>query len=123
MPRMDTTATVSTTKEVRLSPQVRRKLLTEFRLYGQLKEQLDTLKSAMDKRKANIAALRDETGEMSLSLEGFTTTLVAPVRKKFNPKVFVREGGDMAVYNAAMEDVPSKPYEKVTCPGGKDDSE
>ena len=122
MPRLETAATV--TKELQLAPQIRRKLLQEFRLYGALKTQLDAIKSAMDKHKGVIAALRDETGEMSLSLEGFSTTLVAPIRKKFNPKRFVSDGGDLAIYNAAMEDVPVRPYEKITVAGEKDgDSE
>lgn len=120
MPRMETSVVATTTHEVKLAPSLRRKLLQEFKIYAQLKTQLDTIKSAMDKHKGNIAALRDETGEMSLSLEGFKTTLVAPIRKKFDKKVFVREGGDLAIYEAAMVDVPSAPFEKITCPGSRD---
>jgi hypothetical protein len=109
-------ATVSTTREVKLEPQLRRKLLTKLRTYQGYRKQLKALESIMDGIKAEIGALRTETGEQSISLEGFTSTLVAPVRKKFNPKTFVKLGGDIDIYNQANEETLSTPYEKVTCP-------
>lgn len=119
MPKVAPMATVSTTKEVKLEPKLRRKLLTEFRTYQSLKQTLDATQAAMDKHKAVIAELRDATGEMSLEIEGFKTTMVAPIRKVFDPKEFVANGGDLQIYNNSMKDVPSKPYEKITLPGTK----
>jgi hypothetical protein len=121
MPKQQQTVTATTTMEITLAPQIRRKLLTELRTYAQLHEQHKALELAMDKIKGKVAAIRDETGEQSLKLEGFTTTLVAPVRKKFNPKIYVKLGGDLELYNQAIEETLTKPYEKITCPGSKDE--
>jgi len=123
MPTLDTTVTVSTTKDIKLKPTLRMKLLKALRTYGELRSQRKVIELAMDKHKAVISDLRDETGEQSLSLEGYTTTLVAPIRKKFNARKFVSLGGDIAIYNQAMDDVPSRAYEKITVPGSKDDYE
>lgn len=114
--------TVSTTimKQVKLQPALRLKLSKEFRLYGQLKSQLDAITQAMDKSKAVIASIREQSGEASLSLDGYKTTLISPIRSKFNPKKFVADGGDLSIYNNAVESVPSKSYEKITLPGQKE---
>lgn len=114
-------ATVSTTKKITLRPLLRRKLLLSLRTYANLKGQIDALKSALEKQKGVIGALREETGEQSLSLEGFTITQVTAIRKKFNPKKFVTLGGDLEIYNQAQEEVPSKPYEKITVPGATEE--
>lgn len=119
MPKLSANVTVSTTKEVRIEPRLRRKLLQELRTYQSLKQTLDATQAAMDKIKATVSEIRDSTGEMSLELEGFKTTLVAPIRKVFDPKEFVANGGDMQIYNNSIKDVPSKPYEKITMPGSK----
>lgn len=121
MPKLAQTVTATTTQEITLAPQVRRKLLNEFRLYAELKSQAKALELAMDKHKAAIAAIRNETGEMSLALDGFKTTLVAGERKKFDPKKFVLLGGDLDVYNGAVKKTPIAPFEKITTPGEKDD--
>lgn len=114
------TVTVSTTEEVRLEPTVRRKLLTELRTYANLRDQVNVLEAAMDKIKDKVGAIRDEAGAQSLELEGFTVTLVAPTRKKFNPKTFVKLGGDIDIYNQANEETLVAPYNKITVPGNKD---
>lgn len=123
MPKLQQTVTATTTTEISLAPQIRRKLLTELRTYAQLHEQKKALELAMDKIKAKVAAIRDDTGEQSLKLEGFTTTLVAPTRKKFNPKIFVKLGGDLELYNQAVEETLTKSYEKITCPGSSDEED
>ena len=123
MPTFSTVATVSTTKEIKLTPVLTRKLLTELRTYAELKDHIKTLEYAADKHKATIGKLREETGEQSVSLEGFTVTLVAGTRKKFNPKKFVSLGGEIEIYNQAIDEVPTKPYEKVTCPHSPDEEE
>lgn len=118
MPKLSlqTNAVVSTTKEVRLAPTLRTKLLTRFHEYARLKAEADLLESKLDAKKAEIASLREDTGEASVQLEGFTSTLVAPERNVFDPKVFVKLGGDLDIYNQAVKKVPSKSYEKITTP-------
>lgn len=117
MPRIAQTVTVSTTQEITIKPSLRTKLLKELRQYAALKATLDETQGKMDAIKAKVGDLRDDTGEQSVSLEGFTVTLVAPTRKKFNPKLFVSNGGDLAIYNQSVEEKPTKSYEKITCPG------
>lgn len=123
MPVLSTVATVSTTKEITLKPALKRKLMTELRAYAAIKEQLKTLEHAADKHKDVIGKLREETGEQSLAIEGFKVTQVAPIRKKFNAKKFILIGGDISLFNEAHEDVPGKPFEKITLPGSKDRDE
>lgn len=123
MPRMEATATVTTTQEVRLAPGLRKKLLTKLSTYASLKSQLDAIKHAMKKAGDEIGELHAETGETSVRLDGYTMTLVAGNRKKFNPKLFVANGGDLAVYNQSIDEVPVKSYLKISVPGGSNDDE
>ena len=111
------TITATTTHEIKLSPTIRRKLLTKLKTYAELRLQVKVLEAAMDKQKTEIGALRDETGEQSIELDGFKVTLVAGVRKKFNPKKYVALGGDLDLYNQAVEEKLNRPYEKISCPG------
>lgn len=115
------TATVSTTQEVKLAPKLRAKLMKDLRAYQALDLTLKETKAKMDALKASIEESREETGEQKVSLEGFAISLVAPIKKTFNPKLFVAEGGDLAIYNASFEDKPVKAYTKVTVPGAKDE--
>ena len=121
MPAVSVIAT--TTTEVSLKPALKTRLLKELRTYAMLRSQMKDLELALDKHKAVIGGIREETGEQKLEIDGFSVTLVAPIRKKFNPKRFVAEGGDLAIYNNAMDDVTSRPYEKISCPGSKDTPE
>ena len=118
MPAVSVIAT--TTTEVSLKPALKTRLLKELRTYAMLRSQMKDLELALDKHKAVIGGIREETGEQKLEIDGFSVTLVAPIRKKFNPKRFVAEGGDLAIYNNAMDDVTSRSYEKISCPGLKD---
>lgn len=115
------TVTVSTTREVKLEAATRRKLMTELKTYQNLHAQKKALELAMDKIKAKVGVIRAETGEQSLELDGFKVTLVAPTRKKFNPKTFVKLGGDIDIYNQANEESLVTPYEKITLPGADED--
>ena len=121
MPSIAVSAT--TTTEITLKPALKTRLLKELRTYAMLRSQMTDLELALDKHKAAIGGIREETGEQKLEIDGFSVTLVAPIRKKFNPKRFVAEGGDLAIYNNAMDDVTSRPYEKISCPGSKDTPE
>lgn len=114
--------TTTTTEEVLLTTKQRQRLLQELKVYQELKQQRDAIELAMDKHKAVIGGIRDETGEMSLTIDGFKTTLVAGSRKKFNPKKYVTLGGDLDLYNQAVDTKPTKPFEKITCPGDKEES-
>ena len=118
------TATVTTTRELVLKPTVRRKLLTELKTYQELKGQLDAIKSAMDKHKGVIGKLREETGEQSIKIDGFSVTLVAPVRSTLDKQKLIAQGVTMAQIDAATVVKPGAAYEKISCPGnGKDEED
>lgn len=117
------TATVSTTKEIRLAPKLRQKLLVKLSAYASIHAQMKALKTRLDDLKGQIGGLRDETGEQSISLEGFTVTLVAPTYKKFNEKKFIALGGDLELYRQAVEEKPKKAYNKISVPGSKEESD
>lgn len=109
--------TVETRSAVRIDPKLRKQLLAHLQQYARLKTQSDALKVAMDKLKGECGSIRDEIGEVSVKLEGFTVSLVAPTKSKFNPKKFVANGGDMDIYNQSIDIVPVKSYEKISVPG------
>lgn len=121
MPKVALEATVSTTKTVKLEPRVRRLLQTKLQEYFVKKQAIKRLEAEADKIKDTLESLREETGEATVTIEGYgTITLVAPMRKKFNEKRFVAAGGDLAIYNQSFDNVPSTPYTKVSPPGEKD---
>lgn len=111
-----TNATVSTTKEIRLDPSLRRKLLTKLKTWQTLDQQIKALELAKKKMNKEIGTLRDETGEMSVQLEGFTVTLVAPVRKVLNEQKLISLGCAAAWIQEATDNVPSRAYDKITPP-------
>jgi len=119
--RIMPSVTTTVTQEVELEPVMRRQLLIELRAFAAIKEQLVRLQHQSDAHKAAIGALRDETGAQTLSVEGFTISLVAPIRKVFNKKKFVLVGGDLALYEQAMDNVSSRAYDRISCPGSDDE--
>jgi len=116
-----TKATVSTTKDIVLKPQVLRKLRLELKTYTSLKEQFDILKAQLDKRKGVIGRLREETGEQSLSLDGYKITRVCGTSSKIDKAKLVELGCAMAWITESTVVTPKKPYEKITLPGEKDE--
>lgn len=115
-----TTATVTTTKEIKLAPQLRRKLLTELRAYAELKEQAKAIEQAMKKHKQTLDELREKTGEKSVALEGFKITLVEPVRSYLDKEKLIEVGVTTAQIEEATIVKPGRPYAKVTVPGERE---
>ena len=113
---LTTNATVSTTKEIRLEPSLRRKLLLRLKTWQSLDQQIKALELAKKKLSTEIGGLRDETGELSVELEGFTVTLVAPVRKVLNERKLISLGCAAAWIQEATDNVPSRSYNKITPP-------
>ena len=114
------TVTATTTTEIKLKPQVRRKLLTALKTYAQLHAQIKALETAADKSKDTVQDLLIETGEQSLSLEGFKTTLVSPIKRTLSKEKLVQQGVTMAQIEAATVTTSTKPYVKITAPGEKE---
>lgn len=113
---MGLSVTTTTTTTVKLAPKLKQRLLTKFREYQAYKVKLDEAQERLDVLKAEIADLREDTGEVSLDLEGYKTTRISPIREVFDEKKFIADGGDIAIYKGAMKSVPSKPYEKISLP-------
>ena len=122
MPKLTQTATVSTTEEVHLDPRVRTRLVTKLKAYAEKHAQLKALEAEMDTINAEVEDIRSDIGEQSVKLEGFTVTLVAPTYRKFSAKKFVAAGGDLALYNAAIEEKPKRAYTKISVPGQREHS-
>lgn len=124
MSKLEQVATVSSTQEVVLEPKLRKRLQLKLQEYARLSAEKKELKAKIDALTTELGALRDETGEMSVKLEGYgTITLVGGDYQKFNKKLFVKLGGDLQVYEEAREWKPKKSFNKVTIPGDKDDEE
>jgi hypothetical protein len=117
MPTLEAT----TTTTVQIKPALLKKLRQELRTFAELRTQLKALEHAVEKHKNLIADIREETGEQSITIDGFSVTLVAPIRKVFDAKKFVALGGNLETYNKANIDTPSKAYCKVSVP--KEDGE
>lgn len=113
------TATVTATTEIKLNPKLKKRLLTELKGYAALKVQRDAIDHAMTKHREGIEGVLDELGESSIAIEGYKSTLVAPVRKKLDPKRLVALGVSTDVIAKATTETPGKPYVKVTVPGEK----
>lgn len=119
--QLATKATVTTTEQIKLAPALAKKLLVKFKAYQELKAQAEAIDAAMKAHKSEIRKLRESVGVAGLALEGFTTTNVAPVRQVLNHKKLVELGCALAWIEEATESKPSRPYEKITVPGGKDE--
>ncbi len=117
--KLSATATVTTTREIKLSVSIRRKLLTELHAFQELKAQRDAIDGALEMHKATIGRLRESTGETSLELEGFKITHVSPTRSTLDKKKLVELGCALAWIEEATVTKPTKQFDKVTCPGEK----
>lgn len=123
MPRLSTATAVSAETEITVKPSVRRRLLLEFKKYQKLKTTLDETQAEMDAIKDSIQALREQTGEKGLLVEGYRTKLVEPTRKIVNWKKIYADGVMTTAQRTNYTDnKPTKAYEKITLPGEKEDA-
>ena len=115
------TATTVVEHQVKLSPALRRKLLSELRTYAELKSQADVIALAIKKGKDKVESVLGEIGESNLSVEGFKTTLVcAKGSSKLDPMKLVALGVSTdLIKKATVEGAPKAPYIKITVPGEK----
>lgn len=114
---LNVTTTTTTTQTVTLKPALRRQLLIELKAYAGLREQLKAIEGALDMHKATIGRLRADTGETSLSLEGFKITHVTPVRSTLDKKLLLLNGVTMAQITDSTVVKPTKAFDKITVPG------
>lgn len=113
-------ATTVQTVEVELTPRVRRLLLLELQTYATLSAQIKELEGQKAHIVANIRAIREETGENALELEGFKLCNVAGQTSYLDKQLFVQLGGSLEQLANATRSKPKKAYEKITVPGQKE---
>jgi hypothetical protein len=114
MPGLSLQGTVGT--EVQLEPKQRVALLKDLRLQEQKRQTVKKLEAEIAEIKSRIEAVREESGMDSFGIDGYTVTLVAPVRDVLNQKKLVALGCKTEWLEKATEKVPSTPYTKVTAP-------
>ena len=117
---MGLAVTVSTTQEVTLKPSVKAKLLRELHEYANAKQLLEIAQTKVDKHKAIVAAIREDIGEQSISLDGYTVTLVAGTKSKLDKGKLVAQGVSLAQIEMATVVSPSKAYVLITLPSVED---
>ncbi len=122
MPKLQTRVETVTTEEVTLTVNQAQKLRSELRAYADLKEQLDAITVAMNEHKANVRKIRERVGTNSLAFEGFKSSWVTPTRRTLDEKKILKYIS-IAELNECRPPKPTKPYEKITCPGEKDGEE
>ena len=125
---MSPKALTTQTTEVKLTPTLKRKVLTELKTFAALHEQIRALKSAMQQRKDRVQKLFEDAGEFTaltqgVALDGFKAKYVAGVRNILDKKILIGLGVSEEMLAEATRSVPVKPYLKLTAPGDHDEDE
>ena len=123
MPIAALAVTATTTHQLVIAPQLKRKLLLALKTYTELTAQAKVLALAKKKQGSIVEEIQTELGESSIDIDGYKSTIVAPIRKVLDRKRFVALGGNLDILDQAMIDTPSKAYPKITAPGAADDDD
>jgi hypothetical protein len=123
MAKLSATVTTTSTQVVKLSPTVKRKLLMTVKTYAGLKTQRDALDHAMKGHRATVEELLEEAGQTTLDIEGYKTTIIAPVKTKLDPKKLIALGVSADIIEKATISTAGTPYVKITVPGSKKDDD
>lgn len=119
--------TTEQTVEVKLSPSLKKKLLTKLKAFAANKSTIDALEHSQKKIKAEIEEAFVAAGEFNalqsgVKIEGFKTTHVSPVSSRLDKKKLLEAGVSMAQIERATVTTPGKGYVKITVPGDKEDA-
>ena len=117
MPTTAIALTATTTHQLTIAPQIKRKLLLALKTYTELAAQAKVLALAKKKQGSIVEGIQTELGESSIDIDGYKSTIVAPIRKVLDKKKFIALGGNLDIYEAAMVDTPSRAYAKISAPG------
>ena len=123
MPTLTQTVVATTTTQVKIAPALKRKLTTSLRTYAGLQSQRDAIDAAMKKCRSGVEDVLGDIGESSVKVDGFSTTLVAPVRTTIDEKLLIANGVTTDQIAASKVQKATTPYVKITCPGSKDDED
>lgn len=125
MPRQSQTAQPDVDVEAKpfdattLAPKVQTTLRQKLLEYQRNSAQIKKLEAAQDALKAEVGAIQEEVGETSMTIDGFTVTLVAPTRSTLNKKRLIALGCAPAWLVEATDITPTASYYKITQPGEK----
>lgn len=119
MPKL--TQTVEVEQTLTLTTKQQLELRKQLQLVEKNRKKIKALDAEVKSAVGSVEDILADLGVEELEFEGFKTKIVAGVRKKFDPDLFVKKGGSLKTYNAAMVEVPVSAYVKVTPPGDKDE--
>lgn len=114
MPSLSLQGTVETA--IDLEPKARVQLLKDLREIAVKRAKIKQLEKEIKVANDKVEAVREESGMDSFEIDGFTVTLVAPVREVLNEQRLIALGCKVEWLKKATEQVPSQPYTKVTAP-------
>ncbi len=123
MPRLAQTVTQTVTVEQKLTISPKQQLtLRKHQLSIQRqRKKVKEAEADIEKSVGEVEDILAELGVEELEFEGFRSKIVAGTRSVFDPDLFVKKGGNLAIYNAAKVDKPVKAYVKVTPPSEKEE--
>jgi hypothetical protein len=101
---------------LQLEPRARVALLKDLREHARIKAQIKALEAKAVMMVERIESVRDEAGVDAFEIDGFKVAIVAPVRDVLDKQKLVALGCKVEWLTKATEQVPSKPYTKVTAP-------
>lgn len=123
MPKQSLSTTVAVENQpfdaTTLAPKVQTTLRQRLLEYQRNAAQIKALEAAQETLKAEIGAIQEEVGETSMTIDGFTVTLVAPTRSTLNKKRLIALGCSPAWLIEATDITPTASYYKITQPGEK----
>jgi len=91
-------------------------LLKDLREYARIGQQIKALEERKKEVNAKVDAVREAEGLDKFEIDGFSVTLVAPVREVLDKQKLVALGCKVEWITRATESVPTKPYTKISAP-------
>lgn len=104
------------TEQVQLAPAARVQLLKDLRAFAKAKADIKVLEAKAALLNAKVDALREAEGLDKFEIDGFSVTLVAPVREVLDKQKLVSLGCKVEWLTKATSSEPTKPYTKITPP-------
>lgn len=114
MPALTLQGTVE--NSVQLAPAARVQLLKDLRLFAKKKAEIKKLEAEAKALNAKVDALREAEGLDKFEIDGFSVTLVAPVREVLDKQKLVALGCKVEWLTKATVSTPTEPYTKITSP-------
>lgn len=119
MPKLSVTTTV--TQQAKLTPALKKELLTKMQEHAKLHVVEKNAKAGKKKIAGRVEEIMEVAGETMLEVNGFKSTLIAPVKKSLNIKKLIAKGVSLDLINSCYDETPGTAYVKITAPGASDD--